>query len=237
PDRDPIGQRLLDSTPQWTWGADMPGAFEIVGVVRDVKFLGLDQPAEPAFYLPARQFPLAETKVLIRAAADPLELAAPARSVVRALDPDLPIAAVTTMEQLLDRALAQPRFSMLLLSLFGAVALVLAAVGLYGLLAQVVGQRSHEIGIRMALGAPPGSISRLILSEGAILTGVGLALGCAAAFLLTRLLSSMLYAVSPLDPSIFLLAALLLLAVALLTCYQPARRAQSVDPIRILRGP
>jgi putative ABC transport system permease protein len=156
-------------------------------------------------------------------------------SVIRSIDPDLPVAEVATMEELISESTAQPRFNSLLLALFSCVALLLAAVGLYGVLAFAVAQRTREIGIRMALGASPAAILHSVVGQGLGLMLSGLGSGFALAFGLTRFLASFLFGVTPTDPATFAGVATLLAVVALLACYVPARRATRVDPLVALR--
>ncbi len=235
PGSDPIGRRLSIGTPRAMWGEKLPASFEIVGVVGNVRFLGPAVEAEPAFYLPSGQFPLTEMSLLVRCASDPLALAPVVRRSAAELDPELPLAAVTTLESLLAERIAQPRFNMLLMGLFGGVALLLAAVGIFGLLSQTVAGRTHEIGVRMALGADRGRILWMVLGEGLVLTAAGLALGLALSLGLAQGFSNLLFQVSPTDPASCLLAALVLLAIALTACLIPAERAARIDPLRALR--
>ncbi|MFL6333872.1 MAG: ABC transporter permease [Pyrinomonadaceae bacterium] len=235
PGADPLGQRLLTSTPARMSGAPVPTAFEIVGVVRDTKFKGLSAESSPAFYVPARQFPLSSMVVMARVDGDPGAYAQPLRDAVWGLDRDQPINAVTTLETLVAEDVAQPRFNMLLMGLFGGLALLLAAVGVYGLLSYSVAQRTREIGVRIALGARERDIFRLALRQGVAPALAGILLGLAAACALTRLLSSLLYGTGANDLSTYAFVAVLLTAVALLACYLPARRATKVDPMVALR--
>ncbi len=165
-DEDPMGQILQHrNTAQ-----DLPESFEIVGIVEDVRFRGLDAMVEPALYLPSRQFIVGDMGLLVRTAVDPLALLASVRAEVAAVDPDLPIFRVGTLEGLVENSVAQPHFNMLLLSLFGAPALVLAAMGIYGLLSHTVAERTHEIGVRMAFGARAKDVLRLFVGQGLRLT-------------------------------------------------------------------
>ena len=235
PDRNPLGRRIKVGNPTgpFPW-------LSIVGVARDVKQDGLDEEARPALYVPYRQPPLPGWKVqfmflAVRTQSDPLGLLPALRSAVQSLDKNQPVYRVATMEQLLARTVAARKFSMLLVVLFAAVALVLSVVGLYGVMAYTVTQRTHEIGIRTALGAQPGHVLRLVIGQGMMLALTGVAVGLAGAFGLTRLMKSLLYGVSAVDPATFAGVALLLTAVALLACWVPSRRATQVDPVVALR--
>jgi putative ABC transport system permease protein len=218
-------------------------SYEIVGVVGDVKSY-LDQPAPPATFIPAAQASYGTSAlfegwfpriVLVRSNVDPLGLSRSVRDAISAVDPTVPTGSIRSMEQVLSHSLALRSFMMFLLGLFAAVALVLASVGLYGVISFAVSQRTREIGVRMALGAHPGDVLRLILGEGLKLVLAGVALGIVAALAMTRLLSTLIYGVSASDPLIFLSVVTLLVAVALAACYVPARRAMRVDPIVALR--
>jgi putative ABC transport system permease protein len=235
PDQNALGQRLKLSAPARIWQNQRIISSEIVGIVRDVKSAGLNAEAAPAYYVPATQAPLNAMTVLVRTGADPLALLPTLRGAVWALDPNQPIANVNTMEKIVSESIAQPRLSMLLMGLFGALALVLAAVGIYGLLSYSVTQRTQEMGIRLALGAQVWDVLKLVLTQGLILVVIGEALGLLGALALTRLMSSLLFGVSPTDATTFIVVAGLLVGVALLACYVPARRATKVDPLVALR--
>jgi putative ABC transport system permease protein len=232
---DPLGKRLLTQTPARMSNGPMPTAFEIVGVVRDTKFKGLSAESSPAFYVPAAQFPLSNMVVMARVEGDPAAYAQSLRAAVWSLDRDQPINAITTLDAIVAEDIAQPRFNMLLMGLFGGLALLLAAVGVYGLLSYAVAQRTREIGVRIALGAQARDIFRLTVRQGVAPALAGVLVGLAAAFALTRLLSSLLYEMSANDPTVYAFVAALLTAVALLACYLPARRATKVDPMVALR--
>jgi putative ABC transport system permease protein len=208
---------------------------EIIGVVGDVHQMGLDASPEPTVYWPHSELVMSGMTILLRTTNDPLALVSTARSELQQLDPELPIAAVATMDQLLADSLARSRFTMMLLGIFSAVALVLAAVGIYGLIAYSVTQRTQELGIRIALGAQRRDVLRLVLGQGARLTLLGVTLGLLAALAISRLLASMLFGVSATDPLTFAGVVALLATVALLACFIPARRATRVDPIVALR--
>jgi putative ABC transport system permease protein len=208
---------------------------EIIGVVGNVHQIGLDTAPEPAVYWPHPELVMSGMTILVRAAGDPLALVSAAQSELHQVDPELPMAAVATMDQLLADSLSRSRFTMLLLGIFSAVALLLAAVGVYGLIAFSVTQRTQELGIRIALGAQRGDVLRLVLAQGTRLTLLGVAIGVLAALALSRLLAALLFRVSATDPLTFASVAGLLAGVALLACFVPARRATRVDPIVALR--
>lgn len=233
PDEDPLGRRLR---LQSHWRFQTPELFEIVGIVRDVRFLGPDQEPAPAYYRPFKQFPDSSMAVLVRTETDPLSYASVVREAVWAIDPDLPIGGIMSMEQHYEAAIAQPRFNMLLLGLFGGLALVLASIGLYGLLSHHVAQRTQEIGLRMALGAKVTDVVRMVVGEGLWLTGTGVVLGLVGALAMTRVLASLLFGVSPIDVSTFAVVTAGLAAIAALASYLPARRAATVDPMVALRA-
>jgi len=214
---------------------DTKSSREIVGVVGNINHSALSDPQQPEMYVPYAQIAFPTINVVVRAAADPSGLAAALRASVSAADKDVTLSTLRSMDDVLDASVAQPRFSSQLLGLFAALALVLAGIGLYGLMAYSVTQRTNEIGIRIALGATRESILRLVLRQGSSLALAGVGLGLIASTLVTRLLSSLLFAVSPRDPQTFLAVALALAGVALVACYIPARRATRVDPMVALR--
>ncbi len=226
PRSNPIGQRIISiderSTPR-----------EIVGMVKDVKSFGLAAQSKPEMYTLYRG--AWYMNFVLRANQNPARLISAVREQVAALDKGVPLYKVATMDQLLDRSVAPARFDMFLLALFATVALTLAAVGLYGVLSFLVSRRATEIGIRLAIGAQRGQILRLIAWQGMSLVILGLALGLSASFLLTRLMSSLLYEVSPTDPLTFGGVAVLLFVTSFVACYVPARRAMRVDPLVALR--
>jgi putative ABC transport system permease protein len=229
----PIGRRIRPGF-QYPWRT-------VIGVVADVKNAGLDQPAGTELYLPYRQmganfgFGLRGVYVVLRTDGDPQSLAHGAVSVIHGIDPSLPVAGVRTMDDVLTAAESQPRFLTLLLTLFSAAAMALAAIGIYGLMAYAVAQRTQELGIRMALGAQPRDVLRLILGNGMGLTAVGILIGLAAALALSRTMASLLFGVSPTDALTYAGVSTLLGLVALAACYIPARRAMQVDPMIALR--
>jgi len=208
---------------------------EIIGVVGDVRQMGLDTPAEPTVYWPHPELVYSEMTILVRTSNDPLMLVSAMRTELRQMDAELPMAAIATMDQLLSGSLSRSRFTMLVLGVFAALALVLASVGIYGVIAYSVAQRTQEFGIRMALGANRRDVLRLVLGQGTRLTLLGIGLGIVAAVIVTRLMSTLLYGISATDPLTFTAVALLLALVALAAGYIPARRATRVDPIVALR--
>jgi predicted permease len=227
-----VGKRFRSSV-------DDPGWVTVVGVVRDAEQRDWGSAADCEFYFPFPQ-DLADTQryftLVARTAGDPRALAQSIEKAVWTLDPDVPIAEVQSMEQVVSRAVWQPRFSTTLLGGFAALALALAAIGIYGVISYGVGQRQREIGIRMALGARPGDVQRNVLGESAKLAALGSAIGIAGALLLTRYLQTLLYQVSATDPAVITLAACALGAVALAAAWLPARRATMVDPAVALRS-
>jgi len=230
PNENPIGKRVksgpIQSTNPW---------LNIIGVVGDVKTDSLELQEAPHIYLSDFQAPSYNSVIYLRTAGDPGTLGDAIRPEVEAVDPNVPVYAVRTMEDVIARSMAERRFALQILGFFAGVALLLAAIGIYGVMAYTFSQRRHEIGIRMALGAQPRDIFRMALSEGMTLVAVGLGSGFVGALILTRFLRSMLYAVSPSDPLTFVVLPALLAAVALLACFVPARRATQVDPLVALR--
>ncbi len=230
PTGDAVGKRMR------TGSVDQAGPWmTVVGVVGDVRQYGLDQEQKTQFYRPERQVALHPMSLVLRAQGDPEALASALRGAVQSIDPDQPIYNVRSMDSLLATTLAPRRLSLLLLATFAATALLLAGVGIYGVLAYSVTQRTHEIGIRMALGARRADVLVMVLRQGLRLVLAGAALGVAAAFGLTRLMTSLLFGVSPTDPATLGAVCLVLVGVALLACFVPARRASGVDPMIALR--
>jgi putative ABC transport system permease protein len=231
PDEDPLHKRItLDNDEK-----GQPRYREIVGIVSHVRHRGLEGESRTQYYLPHTQTANPNMFFAIRTQGEPTTLAGAARGVIRGLDQDLPLFRVTAMEQIVAESLAQRRFALTLFGIFAAVALALAAVGLYGVLSYSVTQRTHEIGLRMALGAQGGDVVRMVLRQGMLLALMGVALGIAGAFLLLRLMERLLYGVTPRDPLTFAAIAGLLTLIALLACFIPARRATKVDPLIALR--
>lgn len=237
PDRNPVGQRIKEGGPHST----QPYR-EIIGVAGDVKQQGLDLPQAAEAYLPLAQFPFAPWDSLqamtfvARAQGEPSGIASAAEQAIRAVDKDLPLTRVQPMTQYLAESLERRRFSTMLLGLFAALALMLAAVGIYGVMAYSVSRQVREIGIRMALGATRADILQMTLRTGMSLAAVGIGIGLTGAELAARLLGSLLFGISPADPVTFCAVAALLAAVALAACYLPARRGMAIDPVHALRN-
>jgi putative ABC transport system permease protein len=232
PGESPLGRRLL----RQAWWPEMPQSFEIVGVVADERFLGLAQDAEPATYYPFTVFPFNDQYLMVKTKVDPISVIPLIRQAVWGIDKQLPVENVQTMEEILGQSVETQRFITSLLTLFAAVALLLAALGIYGVLSYAVTQRTGEIGIRMALGAPRANVLRLVVGQGMGLALAGAAGGLALALVTTRVLAKLLYGVSATDPLVFVVATAVLAGVALLATYLPARRASRVDPMIALRA-
>ncbi|HEX8190085.1 MAG TPA: ABC transporter permease [Pyrinomonadaceae bacterium] len=230
PGESPLGKRVRFGPPE----SNEPW-HTVVGVVGEVRHERPDAATRMSVYIPHQQAPVRQMTLAVRTGGDPAGLAAAVRSQVRELDPDQPVTDVRTMEEVLTSAIWQPRLHAILFGVFAAVALALASVGIYGVMSYAVTQRTHEIGIRIALGAGPRDIVRLVVGHGLALTLVGVALGAASAFALTRVMTSLLFEVSAADPATFAANVALLTAVSLVACYIPARRATRVDPLVALR--
>jgi putative ABC transport system permease protein len=201
-----------------------------------VKHWGFDRPVNPELYLPQKQMVWDGLTFVLASDRDPAMLTAAVREQLRAVDPDLPLSRVRTMEDVAAQSIAARRATMLLLGIFGGLALILSAAGIYGVMAQLVALRSAEIGIRMTLGAQPGAVMRLILREGIVQAAIGLSIGIAGGIALMRGFRAVLYQVSPADPITLAAVAVILLGTTLLACFIPARRAMRVDPIAALRN-
>jgi len=226
-DEDPIGKRVrvLDNQPH-----------EIVGVVGDAKQWGLDRQPSAEIYFSFAQLSLGqEASLLVRTDVEPASLVSAVRTAISEVTRDAPITRVRPMNQVLAESVASSRFNMILMTVFAGVALIMASIGLYGVISYSVSQRTHEIGIRMALGASRPSVLGLVVRNGMTLAFVGAALGVIASLALTRLISSLLYAVSPTDPLTFLTITLIISAVSLIATVVPAHRATRVDPMVALR--
>ena len=232
PGESPLGKRIKLG---WSHNGNRRGG-EIVGIVGDYRQGSLDKEAEPQVFLPYGQAPITGMSVVLRTASDPSAVVAAARAQVRELDASLPVFRLQTLTDLVAASASQPKFYLLLLGGFAAVALALAAVGIYGVIAFAVRQRTQEIGIRMALGATRPRVQRMVVRQGMVLAGLGALAGLAGAFLATRWMRSLLYEVSATDPPIYASVALVLVAVAALASWLPARRAAQTEPQLAIRG-
>ena len=227
PGEDPIARRItFDDGESW---------ISIVGVVADTKRIGLDTSAKPEVYFPYLQAPSPSMSLVVRTATDPLSLAGAVKNQIQTIDKDLPLGESKTMQQVLSESNSGRRFNLVLLTAFATVALILAMVGIYGVMSYGVTQRTHEIGIRVAIGAQSRDVFRMVVKEGMILAVIGVGFGLAGAFALTRLMATMLFAVEPTDPATFITIAVLLTVVTLVACYIPGRKATKVDPLVALR--
>lgn len=229
PGEDPLGKRVTIDMKDENFPT------EIIGIVGDNKHLGLDAEVEPMAFWPLPELTYSAMTLAIRTRGEATSIAAAARKVIRHLDPEQPIGEVSAMNSLMAKSIARSRFITVLLAVFSIVALVVTVVGIYGVMSYAVQQRTHEIGIRLALGAQRRDVFKLVVGQGLLLTLLGVVIGSGGAFALTRLLKTLLYGVSPTDAETFLIVSLLLTVVALLACYVPARRATKVDPIEALR--
>jgi predicted permease len=236
---DALGRRLFPGEDPVGRDLPRPGSFNIkmtiVGVVGNIHHEGPGASVQSEIYVPYLQSSANYMQLAVRSAVDPASLAGAVRREVAAVDPDQPTADVTTLEQTLSQSVAPRRFNMLLLGVFAFIALLISTVGVYGVVAYSVTQRTHEVGIRMALGAQRGDVLRMVIGQGLKLALIGVAIGVAGALALTRFLASLLYGVKPTDPLTFIAVSVILIAVALLACYIPARRASKIDPMVALR--
>lgn len=230
PDEDPVGKRIT-----FEGGRDNPRWREIVGIVGHVKHRGLEGESRVQYYIPYQQRPQSSMFLVVRTSGDPSSVAGSVRSSVLSIDRDLPVFRVKTMEQYVSESMTQRRFAMYLFGIFAVIALVLAAVGLYGVMAYSVTQRTHEIGVRMALGARRQDVVAMVVRQGMVLAGAGLVVGLGAAFGLTRLMAALLFGVNVRDVTTFVLISLILGAIAFMASLVPARRATKVDPLIALR--
>jgi putative ABC transport system permease protein len=228
PNEDPIGKRLLD--PQ-----NRVPPVEIVGVVGDIKHWGLDDKSEEYLYTSSTQAPDNFMYLIVRTPVDPAAMTSTIRQEVQSLDKELPVFNIKSMSQRIIESTASRRLVMFLLGVFAVVALALASVGIYGVMAYSVTQRTHEIGIRMALGARRGDILKLVVKQGMLLVLLGVGLGLLVSFAVTRFMAGLLFGVGATDPMTLVGVALLLALIALLACLIPARRAIKVDPMVALR--
>jgi putative ABC transport system permease protein len=229
PNESALGKRIIPSR-----AGNVPR--EVVGVVGDARQFGVDVPAEPEFYIPHTQDPWPWMNVVVRTAGDPVSFARTAESVVWSMDRTIPLTRVQTMEDLFATSIAPRRFNMIVLGTFACVALLLAVVGIYGVMASLVAQRTREIGIRVALGAGRSHVVGLIVGHAAVLAAIGVAIGLGAAFALSRLMRGLVFGVGPADPLTFAATGVILATVALAASYAPARRAMRVDPVIALRN-
>jgi putative ABC transport system permease protein len=226
-DEDPIGKRVsFDQGRNW---------ITIVGIVGDVKQYGLDRETTDEIYAPLAQNGFAGN-LLVRTASDPMSMAQIMREVVYAVDPETAVDNVQTLEKVRTESLTSPRLTAMLLGLFAALALLITVTGISGVMALSVSQRTHEIGIRMALGASQGKVLSMVMRQGMTHIAIGLAIGVAGALALTRVMSALLFAVEPHDPITFVAVSLVLMAVAAIACFVPARRVTTIDPMLALRS-
>jgi putative ABC transport system permease protein len=235
PDNSPVGQRIRPVTRS----ARNPNApipwFTIVGIVGNIKSDGFDAAGAPHIYRPVFQAPPYASVVFVRTTADPGSIGETVRAEVQRIDPGIPVFSVRTMSSVLSASLAERRFTLELLGVFAGVALLLASIGIYGVMAYAFTQRTNEIGIRIAMGAQRSDILKMALTEGAVTIAFGVGAGLFGSLVLTRFLQSMLFSVKPTDPVTFATIATLLAAVTLLACFVPAHRATRVDPLVALR--
>jgi putative ABC transport system permease protein len=227
PNEDPIGKRIGNGRPD--------GWREIVGVTADVKHFGLNQDARVSMFFPDRQQPSRRMNIVVRTTADPMSLSSALRGAVAAMDKNLAVSNISAMEEITAQSIGQERFTLLLLGVFSTLALLLAVAGIYGVMSYAVAQRTHEIGVRMTLGAQTRDVLKLVVAQGMSLVLWGVGIGLASAFALTRFIRGLLFGVSASDPMTFVAISILLSLVALLACYLPARRATKVDPMVALR--
>jgi ABC-type antimicrobial peptide transport system permease subunit len=224
-------------------GEPTPRDVEVVGVVGNVKYFGLDDEPLPTLYAPFYQMPesivsiwSARMSLVVRTASDPMTLSAAVRREVQAVDKNVPVSNIRTMDQFLAASIAPRRFNLLLLTIFAAAALLVTASGIYAVISYSVVHRTNEIGIRMALGAQRSDVLKVVIGQGLKLVVIGVVLGLVGAFASSRIISSLLFGVSSVDPITFAVMPLLLIGVALLACYNPARRATKIDPVIALRS-
>jgi putative ABC transport system permease protein len=232
PGEEPIGKHLRIGIGRD--GHNLEG--DIVGVVADVKQSSLAVATLPQIWAPYAQWPMASVNVVMHTARDPMAVVAEARRAVKDLDADLALSQIKTLDQIVAESVSQPRFYMTLLSVFATIALALSAIGIYGVIAYLVGQRSREIGIRLALGANPAGVVAMIAREGAAMTALGLAIGLGGALALSRFMNALLFGVTPTDPATYVIVTAVLAGVALAASCIPALRAARVDPSLAMRS-
>jgi len=225
PGKDPIGQRIY-----------IDNEIQVIGLVNDVRNKSLAQPPEPAFYVFPEVLPYFSFCLVVRTSSNPLQIAAAVKDQLRLMDKDEPIEFIGTMPQIVAESGAETRFYLLMLSAFGLLALILTAIGIYGMMSYVVAQRTHEVGIRMALGARRIDVIKLIVSHGLFLTAIGIIAGVVASLWLTKFMAGLLYGVTPTDPGTLISVVAALSIIAFAACYLPARRATKVDPMTALRS-
>jgi len=234
PNEDPLGRKMELGGGE---GADRKqyDTREIVGVVADIRTSDLSREVEPAYYVPISQMIWGTPTLILRTLGDPEAVVPAVRQAIQSLDPEAPLHSVRTIEDCLEFDLGRARFQATLFAIFAAIALLLTGVGLYGVVAYFVAQRTHEIGVRLALGASRSSVLRMVLNRGVRLTATGVVLGLIGALALARVINTMLYEVAPRDPSTYLIVCVSLSLIALLASYLPALRATRIDPIASLR--
>jgi putative ABC transport system permease protein len=232
PDENPIGKKMSIGIRHYSYE---PREWEIVGIVRNVRHFSLDAEPVPEMYVPHHQQQWPFLTFTIRTTSDPMTLVNAIRKQIWSVDKDLPVSKIQTMQSLVDQQVAQPRFYLKALAIFAGVALVLASVGIYGVMSHMVTQRTHEIGVRMAMGAQNRDVMTLMIRQGVALILISALIGLASASAVTRIMRGLLYGVSSTDPLIFVVTPLLLIGVAVVASYIPARRATKVDPQVALR--
>ena len=230
PGEDPIGKYVKQGWPEG------PGTWrQVVGVIADIKFEGVTEDTTMQVYMPFAQDPPGDFTVALRTAVDPASMRSAVEGVVASISRDMPVSLMRTMEQVLDASIARQRMALLVLSVFAGVALILAASGLYGLVAHSVTERTHEIGVRMALGAERRDVIRLVITHGLSMTVAGIVVGVAGAAALSKSLEGLVFGVQPTDPATFASVVVMLFAVSLAACYLPAWRATRIAPTTALR--
>lgn len=233
PGADPVGKRFIFGHPRTNRSPDW---ITIVGVLADTKMYGLANPARLEVYVPFRQTAASDMALLVKSGVEPAALVSAIRGVVVSIDKEQPIFGIATMQEVVNASVSTRRITLILLGLFSGLALVLASIGIYGVVSYSVAQRAREIGIRMALGAKRGDVLRLVLAQGGKMSLAGIAIGSAASAGLTWLMAKLLYEVSAVDPATFAVVAFVLAVIAMVASYIPARRALRVDPLVALRN-
>jgi predicted lysophospholipase L1 biosynthesis ABC-type transport system permease subunit len=231
-----LGRRLRSGTPRFLYGSSVPDEFTIVGIVGNERFRGLEQPVQPAYYLSTRQFPQTGVVLLARTAGDPVASTSDIRAAIRETNPAITLDRATSLDAILSAQLAQRRVTTDVIGGFALVAVALAALGMYGLLAVLVGSRTREIGVRMAIGASPGSMARQVVANSVTNAAIGVALGSILAIVTGRLVQSLLVGVTAGDPLTFGVVAATMLLASIGSALVPARRAARIDPADALRA-